>query len=273
MNAKLYQFPDVYEAISQPSEELVRQVTALIHEHLRGPFASLMDFACGPGNWLVPFARQGVRVAGNDLSAHMVRLARMRLAPYAAEVVQGDMRDLQFASGPFDVAFEIAGTASYLHSAEELAGLLRGVARHVRPEGLVLVTLFFDDSALYPPPPYQSWDSGPVPINGTGSARVTYEVLERISVSRDEMIRRSIRTTGLPGAPDCFDDVYTLHIWAPSEVQGAIASVPELTLLSCHRVQGDRLHAVELHAAMGEVVVAMCCRGAEPPPRRLQSPA
>src|SRR5690606_18847132 len=112
-------------------------------------------------NWLEPFAREGWRVAGNDLSPHMVAGAQRALAAIArergeagegggeagegmGEIIWGDMRDLHFKTGPFDVAIEIAGTTGLLQEADDLLAHLTTVGEHLRVGGLFLVTVFFD---------------------------------------------------------------------------------------------------------------------------------
>ena len=124
----LYDFPEVYAALRAPADDLLVGVRRIIATYAHPPGVSpdrmlrLLDPACGPANWLVPFARDGHHVAGNDLSREMVRGARDTLGRMGAshEIVRGDMRHLALASGPFDVALEIAGSTGLLQQREDL---------------------------------------------------------------------------------------------------------------------------------------------------------
>src|SRR5688572_4035434 len=72
----LYDFPQLYDALRGPDPGTLALIRRIFAEEVPGGVHSLMDPACGPGNWLVPFAAPGVRIAGNDLSESMVEQAR-----------------------------------------------------------------------------------------------------------------------------------------------------------------------------------------------------
>jgi len=102
--------------------------------------ARILEVGCGRGVALPEFARRLVPAAlvGVDIDPALVALARRRVAQHgvAATVVEGDVRDLPFETGRFDLVVDF-GTC--YHAADSLAGrraALREVARVLRKGGL-----------------------------------------------------------------------------------------------------------------------------------------
>ena len=246
----LFDHPVLYNALRTPDHESVERVRAMVHEHLGRPPASVMDPACGPGTWLEPFETNATFLAGNDLSASMVADCRRRYAHRACEFVQGDMCDLRFGSGPFDLSLEVSGTACLLDTPEQLARFLRGMARCTRRGGLVLAALFFES----PDEPFDAplqfprllWNAGPCPA-GAGEAWVRYELIGRDSHRRLDHLRRTVRSAGVPGAPSEIRDEYSLRVWTDAELREVLAGVPELELVDRrgldHVAAGQQSHA------------------------------
>ncbi len=87
------------------------------------PQAAVLDVGTGPGRLLVEIARlrPDVHVAGVDLAPDMVDTARRNLADFGdrATAVVGDVRDLPFQDGSFDL---IVSTLSLHHWADPTAG-------------------------------------------------------------------------------------------------------------------------------------------------------
>jgi SAM-dependent methyltransferase len=238
----LYDYPEVYAALRAPDPKLLAGVQRLLREHLgdappgtprvkrHGGRRSIMDPACGPANWLEPFARDGWYVAGNDLSPEMVAGARRALARLDVphEITRGDMRALTFKSGPFDAAFEIAGSTGLLQQPEDLLAHLTTVGRHLRPEGLFLVTIFFDHRTEVDDPdrPRLCHLSEPVPVqlaNGAkGQARARYEQIGWNHDLPAARMRRTVTTRGLPGCPAAIVEEYELRAWSESDVLALI---------------------------------------------------
>lgn len=96
------------------------------------PEASVLDVGTGPGRLLVEILRirPDLRVTGVDLATDMIDKARHNLARFGdrASAVVGDVRDLPFEAGAFDL---IVSTLSLHHwadptaAAPELARVLR----------------------------------------------------------------------------------------------------------------------------------------------------
>lgn len=236
----LYLYPDVYAALRTPDAATVRSARAALNAFGDGRLTRIMDPACGPANWLLPFALDDVFVAGNDLSMEMVERARRVLYGRPSEIVQGDMRDLRFSSGPFDAAIELAGTVSQLDPADFDAHL-QSVARHLRPGGLFLMTLFFEVPREGQASPTVSYQSGAIPLERGGHARVTYEVVAWNPLERREHMRRTVRVDGAPGLPPVLEDAYTLRVWREDEAREHIERIGCYAILDTDAIRVDGL--------------------------------
>lgn len=227
----LYHFPDVYNALRTPDNDLLARARHALDNLLDAKPASVMDPACGPANWLLPFARDGAFVAGNDLNPAMVEMARRQLQGRPHELVVGDMRDLRFRSAPFDVALEIAGTAGLLETSDDLARHLRSVGSCLRPGGVFLLTLLMLDHDAATSPGV-THEAGPIPVDIGGEAWVRYEVLRWRDGARICDMKRAVRTRDVPGCPDSLEDHYSLRHWDDREIHDVLARVPELDVAS-----------------------------------------
>lgn len=247
----LYLYPDVYAALRTPDAAMVRGARAALDAFGVGRLSRLMDPACGPANWLLPFALDDIFVAGNDLSPDMVERARQVLYGRPCEIVQGDMRELRFASGPFDAVIELAGTVSQLDP-PDFDRHLRSVASHLRPGGLFLMTLFFEVERAIPEPPIVSYQSGAIPLERGGHARVTYEVVAWNPQERREHMRRIVQLEGAPGVPPRLEDAYTLRIWHENEAREQIERTGLFEILDTDAIKLDGVSDPE-----GERTVAL----------------
>jgi ubiquinone/menaquinone biosynthesis C-methylase UbiE len=96
----------------------------------------VLDAGCASGAHAAWFAEQGCEILGFDLSASMVRQARLRLDGRAQFVVA----DLE--APPFsDAAFDGILCSLALHYLKDVAVTLRHFARLLRPSGWLLITL------------------------------------------------------------------------------------------------------------------------------------
>jgi SAM-dependent methyltransferase len=98
---------------------------------------SVLDCGMGPGRLLLELERRGSPVAGIDVSAEMVALARARLPRSADRLVQGTVESLPFPSEDFDAAVA-TGVLEYV---EDVPSALAEVARVLRPGGLFIVSM------------------------------------------------------------------------------------------------------------------------------------
>ncbi|MEA2280273.1 MAG: hypothetical protein QOK21_880 [Solirubrobacteraceae bacterium] len=101
----------------------------------------LLDVACGTGKSYEPFLARGYTVTACDISPRMLEHARVRRP--GARLAEADMRALPVL-GSFDLVCLLDDAVNYLDSAAELTDTLRGVARNLAPDGVVL----FDANTL-----------------------------------------------------------------------------------------------------------------------------
>lgn len=98
--------------------------------------ALIADLGCGPGRDTAGFAALGLRVVALDRARAMLDLVAQRGAGLP---VQADVRRLPLRAATLDGAW---ACASLLHLArEDLPGALQGIARSLRPGGLLWVSL------------------------------------------------------------------------------------------------------------------------------------
>lgn len=101
-----------------------------IHTGLR-----VLDVAAGNGNFALAAARRGTHVVASDLTPHMIRLGRERLAREGAvaEWLEANAENLPFGDESFDLAASVFG-AMFAFDVNRVASEM---VRVVRPGGLV----------------------------------------------------------------------------------------------------------------------------------------
>jgi SAM-dependent methyltransferase len=115
--------------------------------------AHLIDAGCGPGLVAEAFLAAGARVHGVDLSAEMLRRARLRCARFGerATFEQGSIFDVKATAG-----FDAAVSRFVLHHVREPETFLRAQAALLRPCGVVIAC----DHVTDPDPAAESWHNG-----------------------------------------------------------------------------------------------------------------
>ncbi|MEU6265647.1 class I SAM-dependent methyltransferase [Saccharopolyspora shandongensis] len=96
--------------------------------------ASVLDAGCGTGRVAIELARHDIEVVGTDVDGSMLTTAR-RLAP-GISWVQADLAGLDLGR-TFDVVV-MAGNVPLFTPPGTQAALVAGVARHVRPAGVLI---------------------------------------------------------------------------------------------------------------------------------------
>lgn len=104
-----------------------------------GP-ATVLDAGCGTGRVAIELARHGIEVVGVDVDASMLRTAAQR-APHLTWITS-DLAELDLGR-TFDVVV-MAGNVPLFTPPGTQAALVAGVARHVRPGGLLIAGFSVD---------------------------------------------------------------------------------------------------------------------------------
>ncbi|MFI0464222.1 class I SAM-dependent methyltransferase [Saccharopolyspora sp. 5N102] len=102
--------------------------------------ASVLDAGCGTGRVAIELARHDIEVVGADVDGSMLTTAR-RLAPEITWV-RADLAGLDLGR-TFDVVV-MAGNVPLFTPPGTQAALVAGVARHVRPAGLLIAGFSLD---------------------------------------------------------------------------------------------------------------------------------
>jgi SAM-dependent methyltransferase len=123
---------------SRFSLELVPWITAVFERHGSAP-RTLVDVACGPGDFAIAMAKRGFQVTGVDQSPEMLELARRNAATGGVTLtfLEQDMRRLRLPA-PVDAATCLYDSLNYLVDDAELRGTMSAVAAALRPGGLFL---------------------------------------------------------------------------------------------------------------------------------------
>jgi SAM-dependent methyltransferase len=122
----------------------------ILSKHHNGEVKSILDLACGTGNYTEIFAKRGYHAVGIDLSPEMIALARKKSVsqkhgPFYAQM---DMRNFQLKE-KFDAVTILFGGFGYITKMKEVLDLFSSVRSTLNPGG-ILVFEFWHDSAVLP---------------------------------------------------------------------------------------------------------------------------
>lgn len=116
-----------------------RDVAVAEVRKVAGPGTRVLDAGCGAGPVLAALRRHGIATVGVDCAPDMLDNARQRLRAAGlddSDLHLGDVRNLPFADGSFDVVLSL-GVISYL---ADYRPALREIARLLRPGGTALIS-------------------------------------------------------------------------------------------------------------------------------------
>jgi SAM-dependent methyltransferase len=128
----LYRNPVLYDALVQrgPCETFYGALAS----EARGP---VLELACGTGRLSNALAAKGIDVTGLDLSAAMLRRAKLkaRRLAVAPSFVRGDMRSFTVGRR-FELILLTCSSLSHMTSHADVLAVLRRIRRHLAPGGL-----------------------------------------------------------------------------------------------------------------------------------------
>lgn len=123
-------------------------IEAIIGKHLSGTRLSLLEAACGTGNYLQKFSATKYDRFGFDLHDGMVQIAQEKLPQ--CTIWQADMMLFEQANTQYDVILCLFGSIGYLQNCDNLTKAFVQFAKHVKPNGIVLVEPFLHPKLFKP---------------------------------------------------------------------------------------------------------------------------
>ncbi len=255
MAPSLYHYPDIYDAFFAPEPTLRRDVESWIARYLDLPPGRVLDPACGPGNWLTPFAERGIHVAGNDIAPPMVAAARQRLHGFSHEIVQGDMRDLPVTTVPFDLALSLDASVGHLPDRPALEAHLAAVHDQLRPGGIYFLGLVVADGDKIDESVELLHEWQPTPISSGGVASLRLDSLRRDPMAGRETIRFELRTDGVANCPKHIEEVYPLQTLQVRQLEASLE--PYFQLVAAHSMEEQSREEIALYRDCGEVTLIL----------------
>jgi SAM-dependent methyltransferase len=98
---------------------------------------TMLDLACGPGRYAIPFAKAGFAVTGVDRTAYLLNKARERAGDEGASVewIEQDMRDFVRPTA-FDLAINLFTSFGYFDDWAENQRVLENILTSLKPGGV-----------------------------------------------------------------------------------------------------------------------------------------
>jgi len=191
-------------------------MVARLLDMARGQPLRVLDLACGFGRIANRLALLGHRVTGVEYQAGFLEIARadaerndlLRPRPRGwVEYTQGDMRNIQY-SETFDRAIMMFNSFGYFTDEENL-GVLRGIARALKPGGLLGFDIANRDGVLNDfHPHYVSEKEGNLLIN-----RFSFDVLTG-RLRKDRIVIRNGARRDRP---------FTIRLYSVTEMRALLA--------------------------------------------------
>lgn len=131
-----------YDAIGDRIATIATEVVAAAQR--RGPFADVVDLACGTGSVALAACAAGAAVTGVDITPELIALGRRKAEAARADIswVTGDASDTGLPSGSFDAVVSNMGII-FVEPTRQVAE----IARLLKPGGVVSFSAWVPDPA------------------------------------------------------------------------------------------------------------------------------
>lgn len=186
-----------------------QRLMGLIRQNKRSEGRELLDVGCGTGQHLA-YLQADYTVSGLDFDEGLLAIAAQRLA--GVPLYQADMITFNLER-TFDVITNLFSAIGYVRTLENLNRTVATMARHLKPDGLLLVEPWLYPQFYRTDPDFTDFINEPdlkISVQGTleaGISVLTY--------------RYWVRTTD---GTDRFDERHELGLFTPQQYQTAFES-------------------------------------------------
>lgn len=134
-------FAHVYDVLMD--DALFLRWLEYTEKHLPNTDSTILELGCGNGQLGLLLKQKGYDIAGLDLSAEMLSLAKQRQEEAGLEfpLFQRDMRDLSMF-GTTDAIISYCDTLCYLETQEDLMTVFKEAHAHLNKEGIFMFDVF-----------------------------------------------------------------------------------------------------------------------------------
>lgn len=120
-------------------EAEVEKLQSIFAEHASSQVESILEVACGTGNYIDLLHQRNYQVDGLDISPNMVKAAKQKLPDLNIQL--GDMR--QFDMGKqYDAVVCLFSSIAYMLNEEDLTKAVSSMVKHLKPGGLLIIEPF-----------------------------------------------------------------------------------------------------------------------------------
>lgn len=142
----------IYSQIFDYESEFKR-VQSVIKKHFEGKAESVIDLACGTGNYTFLFAKSGYKATGIDISSKMISFAKGKASIQKnvgnPRFFRMDMTRRGNLPDKYDIACVLFGGFGYLLEDPKIKKFLDGVRDHLSQNG-ILICDFWQSSGVSP---------------------------------------------------------------------------------------------------------------------------
>jgi SAM-dependent methyltransferase len=131
-----------------------RQETDYVHQLINRHALnakSILDLGCGTGKHAAQFAALGYEVAGVDISAKMIKIARHNHADLGIEFHNADIRDVRLGER-FDVVVALFHVICYQTEDKDLLNVFETASTHLKKGGLLIFDCWYGPGVINDPP-------------------------------------------------------------------------------------------------------------------------
>ena len=174
--------------------------------------ATLLDVGCGTGRHLECLREQYRLVEGLDLNPDLLALATSRLPGVALH--RGDMASFELGK-KFDVVICLFSAIAYVESGERMRQSIAAMARHLEPNGLLIVEPWFS--------PENYW-TGTITANVVDQRDLKIAWMYTSEREKDVSVLDIHYLVGTPSEISSFREVHRLGLFSNSEYEGAFVA-------------------------------------------------